>query len=143
MIDRDRQADRETIEDLRVARDRFSGESNLPCAVGAAVETFDAWMIADPEAVEAAGGDKKRCHPSPEALDGPEQGGNHPKCYAKAAFADSNGLSERYARVAATARIDHLERCCPEGFAPVACEVRERIGPVAPPPGSPRNPEYP
>ncbi len=130
VMDRDRQADRAVIDDLRAARDKFAAEQDLPCAVGAAVETFDAWMIADPEAIESAGGDKSRWHPAPEGLDGTEASGNHPKCYAAAIFGGASGLAERYARAAAAMRVDRLEQSCPQGFAPFAREVRERIGPA-------------
>jgi len=128
VVDRDRDPDR--TRQLRQGRDLLEYQGLPPCAVGTAVETFDAWMIADPNAVEAAGGDKGKCHASPESLDGTEDRGRHPKSYAAAAFGGVDGLSVKYAAVARHLRIDYLERCCPQGFAPFAAEVRERIGPV-------------
>lgn len=130
VIDRDRDPNSKKIALLVEGRDALEHQGLPPCAVGTAVEAFDSWMIADPNAVEAAGGDKTRCHASPESLDGTEDTGRHAKCYAAAAFGGGDGLSSRYADVARRVRLDHLERCCPEGFAPFAKEVRERIGPA-------------
>ncbi|MCK4623700.1 MAG: hypothetical protein KAV00_00175 [Phycisphaerae bacterium] len=42
VIDRDRRAEKETIQPLREGRDSCSISGRPPCAVGCAVETFDA-----------------------------------------------------------------------------------------------------
>jgi hypothetical protein len=130
LIDRDRNDDSELIVPLKEGRDSMSGLAGAACAVGAAVETFDAWMIADSNAVEMAGGDKSQCHPSPENLAGKEGTGNHPKDKVANIFGGSGGLGDRYKQIASAVRLKHLERCCPRGFAPFAEEVRTRLSPL-------------
>ena len=70
VIDRDRKTDAERIAALRQGRDLADRPDYPPCAVGTAIETFDAWMIVDGTAVKAAGGNPESCHPSPETLNG-------------------------------------------------------------------------
>lgn len=130
VIDRDRNADTERIRPLRQGRDLQGGEGYPPCAVGAAVETFDAWMIADPKAIMAAQGDAEKAHGSPESLDGKEGSARHPKDVAASAFGGKKGLSARYAAVAETVDLELLRKRCPKGFAPFANEVETRILPV-------------
>jgi hypothetical protein len=128
VVDNDRRKANEAIRPLQDGRDKAANSTGLACAIGVAIETFDAWMIADANAVEACGGDKSKCHPSPESLNQPEGRGRHPKEYAIQALGD--GLGELYGQVAAELDLDLLERQCPKGFGPFAGEVRKRIAPV-------------
>ena len=129
-IDRDRRANATTIVPLREGRDAMAHAGFPPCAVGMAVEAFDAWMIADGKALKAAGGDPTKGHPNPEKLNGKEGTSRHPKDLATEAFGGKAGLARNYAAVAKHVDLALLEKACPEGFAPFAAEVRERIGPV-------------
>jgi hypothetical protein len=131
LIDRDGRAHAGRSRGLREGRDLVAQHGGPPCAVGAAVEAFDAWMIADGGAIAAAGGDASRGHPNPETLDGRQGSGRHPKDRAADAFGGKGRLGEKYAVVATQADIAFLERMCPEGFRPFAQEVRERIRPIA------------
>lgn len=133
VIDRDRRPDRERLTALRQGRDLVGGPPYPPCALGVAVETFDAWMIADNRAIKAAGGDSGKCHSTPESLDGREGTGRHPK--DRAAEILGQGLGEKYAAVAAVVDLELLEKQCPKGFKPFADEVRQRIGPTVRPTG--------
>ncbi len=132
VIDRDRKADRDRIMQLRKGRDEIQQNSTIfaPCAVGTAVETFDAWMICDENAVAQAGGDKAKCHQNPESLDGKENTGKHPKNCAAQIFGSGEGLAEKYAIVARCVDIKRLADRCSGGFAPFAKDIKERIAPV-------------
>ncbi len=127
--DSDRKPSAMKLDPLARGRDAMAGES-LACAVGCAVETFDAWMICDGKAVGGAGGNASRSHPDPECLNGKETTGDHPKDRAIELFGSGDVLTDCYARVAACVDLTFLAKCCPLGFAPFAKEVRERIKPV-------------
>lgn len=128
LIDRDRQPDRDRLGALTEGRSHVEGVQYPPCAVGAAVEALDAWMITDGAAVKAVGGNAARCHPSPESMDGTEQTGNHPKVRATEIL--GKGLGEKYAAIAGVVNLELLEKRCPKGFKPFADDVRDRIGSV-------------
>ncbi len=132
LIDRDRRKTQETILPLKEGRDSLRHLGYPPCAVGCAVETFDAWMICDPKAIETAGGEHNKHHPSPESLQGNAKSDKHPKNVAKKIFGTPRGvgLGQKYAVVAAGVRLDHLKKSCPKGFNPFADEISERITPV-------------
>lgn len=131
LADRDRRPNAEVVVPLMQGRDSSSLRSGYPpCAIGVAVEAFDAWMIADGKAIKAAGGDAGKSHPTPENLDGKEGTGNHPKERAADVFGGQQSLGEKYALVAKHLDIDLLRRCCPAGFAPFADEVRKHLAPA-------------
>ncbi|HUT01979.1 MAG TPA: hypothetical protein VM031_05965 [Phycisphaerae bacterium] len=130
VIDRDRAPGTRKLRPLQEARDQLQHQGFPPCAIGMAVEAFDAWMIADGNAVKAAGGNPAKTHRSPENLDKKEGTGGHPKDLAMQVFGGRDRVAEKYAVVAANADLALLERTCPKGFAPFAEEVREWIGPV-------------
>ncbi|MDY7010775.1 MAG: DUF4276 family protein [Planctomycetota bacterium] len=125
VIDRDRRVEKETIQPLREGRDSCSISGKIPCAVGCAVETFDAWMIADGNAIKHAGGVGN--HKNPESLYGKEGKGKHPKDIAANIFDGKRGLSKKYAIVAENVDLLSLEKTCPKGFKPFANDVREKI----------------
>ncbi len=95
-----------------------------------AVEAFDAWMIADGNAVSAAGGDGSRSHPDPEKLSGKEGTGSHPKDRAAEIFGGHAKLTEAYMAVADNVDLEVLAKACPRGFEPFAEDVREKIRPA-------------
>lgn len=130
LIDRDRKKDAQTIESLRAGRDRMEGKGYPGCAVGMAVEAFDAWMIVDGNAIAVAGGNPGISHPNPESLDGEEGSGRHPKERAAQIFGSGIALGQKYATVASNVDLDLLARCCPKGFAPFAEDIKRRILPV-------------
>jgi len=128
VIDRDREPDRERIGALRDGRDSMQADVPVPCAVGTAVETFDAWMIADLTAVRAAKGDQARIPTNPESLAGKEGTGTHPKDLAALIF--GAGLARAYSTVAENADFEVLKQTCPQGFTPFAAEVEEHLLPM-------------
>ena len=122
LIDKDRNTTNDTLRPLEQASENLADR----CAVGVAVETFDAWMICDPNAVKAMGGDKSHCHPQPERLQGTEASGNHPKSHAKRCF-PGMGLTDAYCLVATKIDLDHLKKQCPQGFGAFEKEVRQQL----------------
>jgi hypothetical protein len=130
VIDRDRKSPTCTILPIKAGRDAAVQIIGLPCAVGCAIEAFDAWMIADGKAIGAAGGDASISHPEPEKLKEKEGTGQHPKYRAMRIFGGGQGLGAKYAQVASAVDIDLLKTACPDGFAPFAKEVEERLLPV-------------
>jgi hypothetical protein len=126
LIDRDRKKDRERLIPLQEGRNGMTGPFP-PCAVGTAVETFDAWMICDENAAEKAGGDKTKCRPEPENLDGKEGTGKHPKDISAIIFGSGENLGGKYAVVARYADLNLLSRRCPQGFTPFKQDIESRI----------------
>jgi len=129
LVDRDRRGVQDTLHPLQAGRDA-SPAGCPPCAVGVAVETFDAWMVVDGKAIQAAGGDGSRSHPDPEGMDGVESSGNHPKVRAAEVFGGGEGLGEKYAVVAKHVGIELLKKQCLKGFAPFAKEIEEFVRPA-------------
>ena len=133
VIDRDREPDKGRIGALREGRDAVNGSEYPPCAVGCAVETFDAWMIADGKATGLAGGDSSKSHPEPEKLHGKrDTSRDHPKNRAAEILGVSvkNIPASKYATVALHVDLELLDKACPKGFKPFAAEVRKKILPV-------------
>ncbi len=130
LLDRDRASTSKKIRPLQDRREAIAVSAYLPCAIGCAIETFDAWMIVDGTAIGATGGKASRTHPDPEKLDEEEGTGRHPKDRAIELFGRRDVLTAAYAKVAATVSLELLGKACPKGFAPFAVEVKERIAPV-------------
>ena len=124
VVDRDGPRNAERLAEMQQGRNVY-GDSRCPCALGVAVEAFDAWMIADPQGIAAAGGDATKTHANPEET-------RQPKDAADAIFGTrgGTGLGPKYAVVAQNANLANLEERCPQGFAPFAAEVKGRIAPV-------------
>jgi len=129
LIDRDGDSDAERVAPIREARNATLGVA-VPCAVGQAVEAFDAWMIVDGNAIRAAGGDAANTHTKPETLAGKEGSGRHPKDWAIRILKGKDELAGKYAVVAAQVDMGLLERCCPDGFRPFAADVKKYLGPL-------------
>jgi hypothetical protein len=118
VIDQDSRTERN--EELRQAQEENSVTRGIARAVGVAIRTFDAWMLAD----ELAAGQVLACNVSPQQA--PETIGM-PKEVCRGLLTASGreiGLSQMYAEIAAVARIDLLEQRCPRGFGTFALRVR-------------------
>jgi hypothetical protein len=124
VVDRDGPKNADRLSHMKQGRNEF-GDSRFPCALGVAVESFDAWMIADPHGIAAAHGDAEKAHARPEET-------RQPKDAADTIFGTSggSGLGPKYTIVAQNADLANLAQACPKGFAPFAEEVRQRIAPV-------------
>lgn len=91
----------------------------LPRAIGLAIPTFDAWMLADERALSRALGCIVQRQPDPEQVPSPKQ-------LCERLHADSRcevGLREVYATVASLLDLDVLRRRCPDGFGVFARRV--------------------
>ncbi|HYK89598.1 MAG TPA: hypothetical protein VE398_12555 [Acidobacteriota bacterium] len=89
-------------------------------ALGVAIRTFDAWMLADEQALTSVLGSPIPPQPKPERL-------TDPKRECRRLHDDSQNqmaLREIYACLAQVADIGILEARCPKGFAPFAARVR-------------------
>jgi hypothetical protein len=132
VMDRDRKKSR--LTDLTAGREKGSNDVSspfVPCAIGVAVETFDAWMIVDGNAVNEAEGDGSNTHGDPESLDGKEDSGNHPKAWAKRIFGDA--LTGAYTAVAQHVDVTMLQQRCPKGFGAFADDVKVHLSDLAAP----------
>jgi hypothetical protein len=89
-------------------------------ALGVAIKTFDAWMLADERALASVLKYAVPRQPDPETLRDPKQ-----KCEEIIAASEiSISPSEVYSGVTRVAQIGTLEQRCPNGFAPFAERVR-------------------
>lgn len=97
------------------------------------MEAFDAWMIANVQAMRACAGQAANAHQAPEKLDGKEGTGRHPKDYAAQQLGGKDGLGSKYAFMAGRTSLDLLRSACPQGFEPFARCVQEKLKPVMAP----------
>ncbi len=92
----------------------------LPRALGVAIKTFDAWMLADEQALSAVLGTHIDLSPNPESEDDPKS-----RCENLRNEAPSQlSPREMYAEIAKRTDMEKLEARCPNGFAPFAGRVR-------------------
>lgn len=117
LIDRDGCGDSERAIPMRHARDKFESLS-VPTAVGTAIETFDAWMIADHAAIQRCGGSPKGVSGCPEHLKDAKQ-------VARQAMGDC--LADCYREVAKTIDLDKLAKTCPQGFGAFRADIRAHL----------------
>lgn len=118
LIDQDGHSDRS--EQIRDAQD--SSLSQLPRAMGVAVRTFDAWMLADETALTDVLGCPVDRQAEPETIRDPKQ-----VCASLLTNSQNQmAQSEMYARVAQRLDVAVLVSRCPSGFRPFA----ERVGKV-------------
>lgn len=127
VIDRDGPGNNQRRGYLEQGRDSAPASDYVPCAVGVSVETFDAWMIANADAIKHAGGDQNYHRPDPEKLDGKEGSGRHPKELAAQAFGGQSDLGTKYSGVAEMIDLDCLAQRCPQGFQPFRQDVRSHL----------------
>jgi hypothetical protein len=94
--------------------------SSLPRALGVAVRTFDAWMLADENALTQVLGRPTDRQPDPETI-------REPKTVCATLLAGSrHEMAQRamYAALAKAANLETVEERCPRGFRPFAQRVR-------------------
>ncbi|RPI63996.1 MAG: hypothetical protein EHM48_01545 [Planctomycetaceae bacterium] len=127
LTDRDGDKKSQRLDNIRRGRDEM-GYEYPRSAVGQAVEAFDAWMVVDGNALQAAGATGKQSHTDPETLDG-KNDDRDPKVLAMKYLGGSDGLGKKYAAIAAALDIELLDKCCPKGFRPFGKEVKENIAP--------------
>lgn len=114
----DRDDEQERIKQIDRAQDCL--EFSIARAMGIAIRAFDAWMIADEEAMSAALDYTVLRSPEPESLSDPKSDCHQ---HLKKAGADFS-LTTLYEEVAKRAKIEVLEARCPKGFAPFAKRTR-------------------
>lgn len=115
VIDQDN--DRSRIGQFQKAQEHQ--QNPIPRALGIAVRTFDAWMLADEVAIATAVGQAVQKQPDPESMSDPKTVGMQLK-----SSLPSLGLSDLYLAIAQAARLEVLLDRCPTGFAPFARYVR-------------------
>ncbi len=102
--------------------DRAQDDSRLllPRALGVAIKTFDAWMLADEQALSSVLETSIDLPPAPESEGDPKR-----KCENLRNDAHSRlSLREMYAAIAKVTDVEKLTSRCPNGFAPFAMRVR-------------------
>ncbi|MCL4192410.1 MAG: DUF4276 family protein [Thermoguttaceae bacterium] len=93
--------------------------TSIPRALGVAIRSFDAWMLADERALASVLQCAVSAAPAPEEI-------NDPKGFCATVLRESGrdlSQTEMYAAVASTAEISLLAQRCPRGFAPFADRV--------------------
>jgi hypothetical protein len=127
LIDRDSEKKGgEFLDQMQQGRNEMQKDENYPpCAVGVAVEEFDAWFICHPDSVEAAGGDPQKCSSNPESI-------SDAKNQADNVYGTRRGmrLSEKYKTAAGAIDLGFLAERCPDGFAVFRKDVETRIVPL-------------
>ncbi len=118
VIDRDK--DRQRVEQIDQAQAENTVTGAFPRALGVAIPTFDAWMLADEQALCAVIGAVVPTQRAPEDNYGAKE--------ACAAIMKANNcqLSQRkfYEEVANAINLQRLEQRCPQGFGKFATRVR-------------------
>jgi len=120
LIDQDGQNDRS--EQIRDAQD--SSLSQLPRAMGVAIRTFDAWMLADEKALSEVLGCVVARQAEPETIRDPK------RVCAGLLTNGQNQMAQRemYVRIAHRLDVVVLVSRCPSGFRPFAERVRRVFG---------------
>ena len=116
LIDEDGRPER--INQIELAQD--SSKSRLPRAMGVAIRTFDAWMLADEKALTTVLGDGINRQSDPETIRNPK----HVCAELLAVSQKGISQSQMYERVAREINIDILFDRCQSGFRPFAARVR-------------------
>jgi hypothetical protein len=121
LIDEDRQAER--VEQINNAQ--MSTQSALPRALGVAIRSFDAWMLADEKALTDVLSCQIDKQPDPESIRDPKQ-----RC-AELRGRSPNDMSQSamYAKVSGCLDLDVLRARCEKGFGPFAERVRSIFEP--------------
>ena len=128
----DRDADRAKERAVRRAPDELRQETPAAFAietvVGVAIETFDAWMLADDQAVSEVLGCDASAEGHPESLAGAPNTKDHTKTRMDGLIRSSASAGKHrwqlYPRIAEKASLARLKRKCPKGFGRFAKEVR-------------------
>lgn len=116
VIDQDGDADRKKQLDAAQDDEHFA----CPRALGIAIRTFDAWMLADEQALSIVLGYAVDKQKSPEHDANPRA-----TCERlREGCGEALSLPELYSRLSGQIRLELLEAACPKGFGPFAERVR-------------------
>lgn len=132
VVDRDRTEGGARLAALRAGRSMAERQGQplaLKTALGVAIETVEAWLLADEKALnEALAPDPPvSTLASPERLNGGPHTDKHPKVVFRTIVGRARaGTSTPYDDVAACVRLDILKQRCSDGFAPFADEIQKR-----------------
>ena len=107
VVDQDNAPDRRKGFDAAQADNRWI----LPRAIGLAVKSFDAWMLADERAISKAIGRTVQTQKTPEDH-------KDPKDAMRIIVANSDAMTDVYASIAKEVNLDTLCTRCPKGFKP-------------------------
>ena len=122
VIDDDGDAERET----GIANAQQHEGLRLPRALGLAIRTFDAWMLADHVALSKAVNRTVHTQKQPETIKDPKS-----QCVRILADADCGvPLSEIYLHVANEIDLERLTQRCPKGFGPFRSRVEALVPPA-------------
>ena len=132
VVDRDGHRDR--LKLLRQGREEAAAEVPISAAVGVAVETMEAWLLADEQAIGKVTGEVVERRQDPESLSGRRGSSNHPKDRLNALLSrdseENRTNQERLKLIAEETDVSEIEKRCPQGFGPYADEVRHRLAPL-------------
>jgi hypothetical protein len=117
LVDRDKVAERTTEV---TSAQNHTAACTIRRALGVAIESFDAWMLADEKAVSKVLAKTVQTQRDPEAIANPKERFTE----ALAGLGLEWGGAALYARIAATLDISRLEARCPQGFAVFADRLR-------------------
>lgn len=133
VVDRDGPKNTRRLSELREGRaleEQRGEEMAKKTVLGVAVETVEAWLLADIKALNKG----LQLSPPQNAIQDPEQlfdsprGANHPKTIFENLFRQATSPGDPYSTVAGWIDLTVLEQRCPEGFGPLVDELRERLG---------------
>jgi len=115
LIDEDGDSSRRTQMNGAQNDQRFG----LPRACGVAIRTYDAWFLADEQALSTVLDQPIQRKPEPEEIDNPKR-----ECEALCEQVSTiGGLSPLFERVAHIVDLDTIKERCPNGFRPFAERV--------------------
>jgi hypothetical protein len=139
VVDRDRTPGRERLGKLVAQREGLRSDRErpllVPISVGVAVETIEAWLLADEVVLCEVLGLPHPAQPkgSPEALDGTPGQANHPKCVLNQHLSRDTHPGRHFLdqamEIARHMDLEKVARVCPQGFAPFREDVISELGP--------------
>jgi hypothetical protein len=133
LVDRDgKRVGGDRLTKLREGRRTAASEVPTCAAVGVAIETIEAWLLADEGAMTEVIGVNIARQPDPETLDGAKGTPRHPKAVLEACMTPAKARGLRAAdikrRIAEAADLKVVEARCSAGFGRFAQEVRSELG---------------
>jgi hypothetical protein len=106
----------------------------IPRALAIAVEAFDAWILADHQALGRVLNVKLGARPSPEGYDGGKGSARHPKQVCRQLMREhkwGRSQAEFYEAVCQGADLEVVAARCPKGFQPFLQRLRGLAGAAA------------
>jgi hypothetical protein len=113
--------DKETGRVAQFAKAQADQRLSIPRALGVAIRTIDAWMLADEVALSKALEHTVSTQPAPEGIPDPKQ-------VAADLLAESDrplSQTKMYSKVSTTADLQRIRERCPKGFDPFAGRVEQ------------------